>query len=289
MVFCGLAPEAKEAAMIIECPNCGTKYNVTREAIHPKGRTVRCASCGTQWFETGEKFDPVDLPVRLEAVDDFATGPEPAAAEDRAVPPQDEDFAAVAELETGPDAAAAEALTAQRTHSAAPKLPGPEKAHGKLVPALVSLALAAAFAALLIVPVLVFRSQIAQAWPASSRVYAMFHPAQPIPGAGLSFHDVHAALRTEDKTITLSIDGLIEASGAKVKAGKLDVPPIRAALVKDGTEVKQWVFQPGIGSVTMHGPARFSTTLDGTGAGEGAIRLTFAPAGDMEAAKAVEK
>ena len=35
--------------MIITCPNCQTKYQVTYEAIGSAGRKVQCASCNQSW------------------------------------------------------------------------------------------------------------------------------------------------------------------------------------------------------------------------------------------------
>ena len=34
--------------MIIECPDCATRYDI-KSGLPPEGRTVRCAKCGTVW------------------------------------------------------------------------------------------------------------------------------------------------------------------------------------------------------------------------------------------------
>ena len=36
--------------MIIECVNCGKKFNVSSELIPPEGRTIQCGSCNHVWF-----------------------------------------------------------------------------------------------------------------------------------------------------------------------------------------------------------------------------------------------
>jgi predicted Zn finger-like uncharacterized protein len=77
--------------MILECPECRTRYLVPDSAIGPDGRTVRCANCKHSWFQA----PPVlDLVARAEA----QVAPPPPAQPERYVPPpvEDEDYDAFA-------------------------------------------------------------------------------------------------------------------------------------------------------------------------------------------------
>jgi len=55
--------------MILECPECRTRYLVPDTAIGIDGRTVRCANCRHSWFQTGIEpsesavAEPVTAPV----------------------------------------------------------------------------------------------------------------------------------------------------------------------------------------------------------------------------------
>lgn len=70
--------------MILECPECRTRYLVPDSAIGPDGRTVRCASCKHSWFQAAQILD---LVARAEA----SASPAPAAQAERYVPPAEDD------------------------------------------------------------------------------------------------------------------------------------------------------------------------------------------------------
>lgn len=65
--------------MILECPECRTRYLVPDSAIGGEGRTVRCAHCRHSWFQDADA--PAILPPPLEPL---------AGEPDRSAPTPDE-------------------------------------------------------------------------------------------------------------------------------------------------------------------------------------------------------
>lgn len=57
---------ADAALVVIECPHCGTRYQLPYEAIGTKGRTVACAHCGKSWEAHAAR--PISADTKLQAL-----------------------------------------------------------------------------------------------------------------------------------------------------------------------------------------------------------------------------
>ncbi|MEG3084153.1 MJ0042-type zinc finger domain-containing protein [Sphingomonas sp. PB2P12] len=68
--------------MILQCPECSTRYLVPDSAIGTDGRTVRCANCKHSWFQTPAA--PADLVIDLPEPTPLPPEPAPLAPLPRA-------------------------------------------------------------------------------------------------------------------------------------------------------------------------------------------------------------
>ena len=189
--------------MILTCPACATSYFVPDEAIGPNGRRVRCKACGHDWRATLE-----DAPLELE--------PEAAPTEEVEAAPRYDTFAETPAPEL-PRAFRAKAERKRRVRQAA--------AAGA------AWAAAAAVALGLLTGAVLFREEIARAFPSAAGVYRSL--GLDVNTVGLEVEALRGRTTPHDPGRTLVSGALRNIRDIEI------VPPPLVVVLKDagGVEV----------------------------------------------------
>ena len=182
--------------MILTCPACATSYFVPDEAIGPNGRRVRCKACGHDWRATLE-----DAPLELE--------PEAAPTEEVEAAPRYDTFAETPAPEL-PRAFRAKAERKRRVRQAA--------AAGA------AWAAAAAVALGLLTGAVLFREEIARAFPSAGGVYRSL--GLDVNTVGLQFEAQRARTASHDAGKVV-----VSAAVRNIRDEEIVAPPIYIALV----------------------------------------------------------
>lgn len=258
--------------MIITCPHCQTKYQVTYEAIGSAGRKVQCAHCQQAWQQ-----DPVTRqtpPPEAEAIFD-------AIAEDGL----DEAIAAEEQSVASERARRVDDENALRSHEAGKVDPSEIRKRQRAFTrrqSTVSSRLPLArlrratrvISVLCLVAVLAIayfgRVQVVERFPAMAGVYEQV--GLPVNVVGLDFSNV-TTLRSlregkEIMSVSAQIFGLMPSP--------VRVPQVRITLLDaDGASIYEWNVSPNIADLMAGERATFDTQLAMPPGEASRVRLSF--------------
>ncbi len=214
--------------MLIVCPTCESRYDITAEAVPRGGRAVRCSRCRTEWRvfpEPGGEMSAaafgLDDPGEEGATPDGATDTPDIAID-------------AATLEEGGfdiDARVVEPIV-PRPAARRPLRKAKPKQRGKPV-GWAKLALAAGLVAL--VALFAGRSVVVRVFPQTASLYALF--GLTVNLRGLEFAEVRTSMLTEGGVPVLVVEGLVQSLLPK----PANLPRLRVSLTDEkGAEIYNW-------------------------------------------------
>ena len=144
--------------MRADCPNCEAVYDIP-DRLLVAGRKVRCARCGQDWFPAGPAVAVDPPPVAATARSESA----PDHVPEHAAPP-------------------AAAMTMPPEHNAMDRLAKESVSTPTPMPLKAAWAASAAVLVLLVAGAIIWRADIARAWPPGERLFSVFGaPAEARP------------------------------------------------------------------------------------------------------------
>lgn len=297
-------------AVVIECPHCGTRYQLPPEALGPKGRKVACAHCGETW--DARPIAPSAPPRTFTAPNDVlfdeaaeaALDAEFAAAEQAAtpVPAAPAGGAEVIPMTAPPPPADPDEAAKQRTIAdikaaiaPKPKEPTPAPAPGRSDPnqkrrqkdfmrrqAALSRTLPLArfrrvarvglvsLLFALLVGGIGFRTELVKRFPSLAGVYEAVGLGVNV--VGLEFRDVRTHVTMRAGSTMMQVDARIYSVAAQPVA----VPPVVITLIDaEGVPLYEWSVTPATTQLKPGEVVNFSTELAAPPKAATGVRLTF--------------
>ena len=250
--------------MILNCPQCQTRYLVDPLALGPAGRTVRCARCHAEW----KQRPPKDLPRRVDvaSAEDPGTGGGQADGDG-----PDRDLAsAIPPSMRRPSAY--DAISARAPGAGPPKLPALPRQPSTLAPILWMAA--AVFFVALVAAALFWRQDVVARWAPAARLYGLVGIDVVVP-LNLEFRDLRYVREGEGGQATLRVTGQVY-NGAP---GSRLVPPVVVALL-DGAdrELTRQTSAATPGELAPGEAAAFDLVLPNPPAEAVKVSVTFAKA-----------
>jgi predicted Zn finger-like uncharacterized protein len=248
--------------MILVCPSCDTRYFAEDSAIGKDGRKVRCVSCGHSWFaktETEGQAAPEDTGLTREQVERLR-----------------QTAAANSASRNGPHAEyrAKEHARRQRNRIRA-----------------TGIAWAAGFVifAATVAGSILFRNNVAEAWPRAASLYRMV--GLDVNRFGVLLKDVSAKRSFDGTTPVLTVSGV----AVNPSKQKRPAPQLRVFLRDDaGKPVKIWTAPIGVAEIGPGASVPFTQRFEAPPVETYRLTVTFAREDGQEgqaddaAAQAVE-
>lgn len=266
------SPQAQ--TVVITCPNCGTRYQVTPDTLGAAGRKVSCAECGKAWLATATPPEPPPPPLAPEEEDQLDAG---FAAEQAALI----ESAADREIE----AAAEEAVETPARPVVSPAVRAQKKAEGRFrrrqrqvesglpVARLRYYARLGAVAGLVgvVAGLYLFRVEVVRMVPDLAGLYSAV--GLGVNTVGLEFADVTTQLGRRDGVDVLGVSGTIYPVAQRA----VPVPPVLVE-IRDasGHALYQWNVTPELRTLAPGDIAPFSTELASPPTGAQSVHLSFA-------------
>lgn len=268
------SPQAQ--TVVITCPNCGTRYQVTPDTLGAAGRKVSCAECGKAWLATAAPPAPPPPPLAPEDEDQLDAA---FAAEQSALL----ESAADQEMET--EAAADELAEVSSRPMVSPAVRAQKKAQGRFlrrqrkvesglpVARLRSYVRFGAVAALVgaVAGLGLFRVEVVRVVPDLAGLYAAV--GLRVNTVGLEFADVSTQLGRRDGVDVLGVSGTIYP----VAQRSVPVPPV-VVEIRDASQhvLYQWSVTPELRTLAPGEIVAFSTELASPPTGAQSVHLSFA-------------
>lgn len=296
--------------MILECPNCSTRYMMSSASIGEEGRTVRCAKCMHEWFQEPEvaliediykdEIDDVSQEDETEEIDvedrlkDIASQ---LMNDDDDDDDYDDDNGLEEEEDQDQDDQHDENEDHKLEQERSEDIPegvkpkpreesqtGAEKSNVKsikpkkdvpLTAKLMGYAASLIIFAVMFTSALIFKNTIVQAWPPSMAIYELAGFETRFKGQELIMETLQAdAIPQEDGTETLVMKGRVVNLTDKIQ----DVPSMIAVLRDmEGKPGASWLIDAPVDQVEAGASFVFKSEYEGLPSGTGAVNLTFAP------------
>jgi predicted Zn finger-like uncharacterized protein len=234
--------------MILVCPSCDTRYFADDSAIGKDGRRVRCVSCGHSWFAKSQE-------------------------EGVATPPPAEDTGLTREqVERLRQTAAANSAARAGPHAEFRAREHARRKRDRSRAAGIAWIAGFGLFAILALGAILFRDQVAEAFPKAASLYRMV--GLEVNRFGLSLENVNAKRSFDGTTPVLTVTG----AAVNKTDERHEAPKLRVVLRdEDGKQVKEWTDELKVPSLGPGECVEFESRFDAPPVETYRLTVTFAP------------